>query len=188
MTNKLVIGMLVCSVLLIDVARTAELQILTESSYLEMDLDFYRSRGAGGLRTGVGGAYRDVDDEDYCMLHGTVALMSASVLEGLRGFFGEVNRGPRDGSIGGIGFMLSLMYGLPQKFAPIPVDVFGGFVVSPELLSFSDLGNHQTFGGGVHFWLFGYAAISVAYRRWFEMDRGCKLSDGTIGAGLDLSF
>lgn len=25
-------------------------------------------------------------------------------------------------------------------------------------------------------------------RRGFEMDRGCKLSDGTIGAGLDLSF
>ncbi len=111
---------------------------------------------------------------------------------GLRSIFGETEDMGRSGDVGTIAFSAYVDYLFDKAVTVVPLEVFGGFSLAPEIMSFWDCENFREFKVGLGIRIIKNASVQVAYTNHrIEMESGpgdWMLNEDVVRAGIVLRF
>lgn len=153
---------------------------------------------AGDLGVGVGGLYRENDDEKYTLFNLKLATGSEFLFPGLRfdigfnGLLGSVAKDDLDGNLGGVGFIVSTRYTFSQTKYYLPLVLFSEVFYIPEAISFLDMKNHLQITGGIGVAIVENAMIHLSYK-YVDTDQSTndtewEIKDGILYFGIRLAF
>lgn len=179
-------------------AASKELSLNAGGSSITGEFNVKYDTDFGYIKPGVSAFYYSKDDQDFTIIDGKIVVGSETLYPGLvcelgfKGFLGSVNKGSRDGDLGGIGFFGLASYTLSERISPIPIEFLGSLTYAPELLSFIDLEKYWDLRLGIAIHIVEQAAIVVDYRHFsihMDEDPGkWKLDEGAFNFGIEISW
>lgn len=152
----------------------------------------------GYLRFGGSGVWVDENSTEYQwgsvdFMVGSDTLRPGLTCElGLRGYIGSGKEGIYSGDLGAVGFAANVNYLFSRETLIIPLEILGGFVWAPSLMSFRDTDGYSEFNLGAGVRVIKNASIMVTYTSYrVEMKArptSWVLNDDNIRIGLVMRF
>lgn len=179
-------------------AETWRFDLNAGSNSISGGLHYKTYLDTGYLRLGPSGVYSDDDDTRYKWASFDLSVGSDTLQPGLnidvglRGIFGETEDLGRSGDVGTIAFAAYADYLFDQAVTVIPLEVFGGFSLAPEIMSFWDCENFRELKLGVGIRIVKNASVQVSYTNHrINMNSGpgdWTLNEDALRAGIALRF
>ncbi len=152
----------------------------------------------GYIRFGPSGVYADDDDTEYKWASFDLAVGSDTLRPGLnidvglRSIFGNTEDVGRSGDVGTIAFAAYTDYLFDKAVTVVPLEIFGGFSLSPEIMSFWDSKNYRELKLGLGIRIVKNASVQVAYTN-YRLDMKSSTGDWTLNedafrAGIVMRF
>jgi len=195
---KKIIGQIVFFTLIISgvsFANTYDLELNIGHSVLEARFNATLPLEENFLTTGVGVIY---NNDEYKIVDAKLALSGEAFLPeltfslGFKGLLGNMEKGPKDGDLMAIGFLLAGKYAIPEILLPLPVDVSVGLTFAPDPLCFSDSEKYLEVKTGLDFHIIKSGIITFGYRyikAHFDNNYGqWNMSDGTLFIGYRMLY
>lgn len=152
----------------------------------------------GYLRMGGSGVYADEDSTEYRWASFDLTVGSDTLRPGLnidvglRSIFGDADDIGRSGDIGVVGFTVFADYLFDKEITFIPLEVFGGFTLAPEIMSFWDSEDFSEVKLGVGIRIMKNASIQFSYtNNRVNMKSGpgdWTLNENAYRAGIVMRF
>ncbi|MBT8341274.1 MAG: hypothetical protein HKP58_03475 [Desulfatitalea sp.] len=153
-------------------AETYRFDLRAGSSSIAAGLHHKTYLDTGYLRVGGSGVYADDDRIQYQWASLDLTVGSDTLRPGfncdvgLRGLLGSAEDTGRKGDIGSFGFTIFAGYLFPPEVTGIPLELFGGLTLSPEIMSFWDSENYREIKLGFGFRIIKNASLQLAYTNY----------------------
>ncbi|MDA8137222.1 MAG: hypothetical protein M0036_01110 [Desulfobacteraceae bacterium] len=179
-------------------AETWDLDLNAGGSSLTGGIHYRSYMDTGYLRFGGSGVWADENSKEYQwgsadFMVGSDTMVPGLMCElGLRGLAGSAKDSNYSGDIGAIGFAANAYYLFSRDVLVIPLELYGGVVWSPNLLSFLDTETFTEVDLGIGIRVIKNASIRVGYTNFrVEMEgkpTSWVLKHDFVQLGLVLRF
>lgn len=155
-------------------AQFWDLNLSAGSDSVEGGVHYKSYLDTGYLRFGASGIFVNEDDNDVNLGQVDFTVGSDTIMPGLNVDVGlcviagsaSEDDDDNSGDLGAVGFLLTMGYLFPPEAMPIPLEIFGGAIWSPESLSFADTQDYRDVHAGVGFRIIKNASIVFTYRNY----------------------
>jgi len=150
-------------------AETWRFDLNAGSDSISGGLHYKAYLDTGYLRMGGSAVYADDDDISYKWASFDLTVGSDTLRPGLncdvglRSIFGNAEDRTRSGDIGAIGFTVLADYLFDKQVTFIPLEIFGGFTLAPEIMSFWDSEDFSEVKVGVGIRIMKNASVQISY-------------------------